>query len=103
MAHHCTISTESGSGSPALPFHPTLADRGLLGVAVGAALPGPAIEATAPAKAQIATAESRPLDAAFRRVAPHPPRPATGLHSTLRAAWLRPKQTDLIPDKGQFR
>jgi hypothetical protein len=21
----------------------------------------------------------------------------------LRAAWLRPKQTDLIPDKGQFR
>ena len=60
MAHHCAISTESGSGSPALPFHPTLADRGLLGVAVGAALaPGPAIEATAPAKAQIATAELR--------------------------------------------
>jgi len=60
MAHHCTISTESGSGSPALPFYPTLADRGLLGVAVGAALaPGPAIEATAPAKAQIATAELR--------------------------------------------
>jgi hypothetical protein len=22
---------------------------------------------------------------------------------TLRAAWLRPKQADLIPDKGQFR
>ena len=21
----------------------------------------------------------------------------------LRAAWLRPKQTDLVPDKGQFR
>jgi len=24
-------------------------------------------------------------------------------HSTLRAAWLRPKQTNLVPDKGQFR
>ena len=27
------------------------------------------------------------------------PRP----HSTLRAAWLRPKQTDLVPGKGQSR
>ena len=28
---------------------------------------------------------------------------ASQLHSTLRAAWLRPKETDLVPDKGQFR
>src|SRR5215831_19169052 len=29
--------------------------------------------------------------------------PASQLHSTLWAAWLRPKQTDFVPDKGQFR
>jgi hypothetical protein len=28
---------------------------------------------------------------------------ASRRNSMLRAAWLRPKQTDLIPDKGQFR
>jgi len=28
---------------------------------------------------------------------------ASQLHSTLRATWLRPKQTDLVPYKGQFR
>jgi hypothetical protein len=26
-----------------------------------------------------------------------------GVAGLLRAAWLRPKQTDLVPDKGQFR
>ena len=29
-----------------------------------------------------------------------PPRPAS---PPVRAAWLRPKQTDLVPGKGQFR
>src|SRR5215813_4242994 len=67
MANHPTISTEAGSGSPALSSHPTLTRRGLLGgagMAVGAVLVPPAI---APAAAQAATADPRPLDAAFRR------------------------------------
>src|SRR5262249_26941193 len=62
-----TISTESDSGTPALPSHPTLTRRGLLGgagMAVGALLVPPAI---APAVAQAVTADPRPLDAAFRR------------------------------------
>jgi hypothetical protein len=71
MADHSTIAPESGSGSPALPSHCTLTRRGLLGgagVAVGAVLaPSPAMQAIAPAKAQTATAETRPLDATFRR------------------------------------
>jgi hypothetical protein len=71
MADHSTIAPESGLGSPALPSHCTLTRRGLLGaagVAVGAVLaPSPAMQAIAPAKAQTATAETRPLDATFRR------------------------------------
>src|SRR5215468_2214554 len=71
MADHSTIATELGSGSPALRSHSTLTRRGLLGgagVAVGAVLaPSPAMHAIAPAKAQTATAETRPQDAAFRR------------------------------------
>src|SRR5215472_9987844 len=71
MADHSTIATESGSGSPALRSHSTLTRRGLLGgagVAVGSVLaPSPAMHAIAPATAQTATAETRPLDATFRR------------------------------------
>src|SRR5215468_997536 len=71
MADHSTIATELGSGSPALRSHSTLTRRGLLGgagVAVGAVLaPSPAMHAIPPAKAQTATAETRPLDATFRR------------------------------------
>jgi hypothetical protein len=31
------------------------------------------------------------------------PSPRCDSAPQLRAAWLRPKQTDLVPDKGQFR
>jgi hypothetical protein len=58
MGDQSTISTEPGQGSPALPSHPVLTRRTLLG---GAGL------AIAPAAAQAASADPRPLDAAFRR------------------------------------
>jgi len=65
------ISTEPGSGSPALPSHPALTRRRLLGgagVAVGAVLVSPpGMPAIAPAAAQAVSAEPRALDAAFRR------------------------------------
>src|SRR5215470_16159736 len=71
MADHSTFATDSGSGSPTLRSHRTLTRRGLLGgdgVAVGAVLaPSPAMHAIPPVKAQTATAETRPLDATFRR------------------------------------
>ena len=64
------ISTEPGSGPPALPSHPGLTRRGLLGgagMAVGAVLASPGMPAITPAAAQAVSAEPRPLDAAFRR------------------------------------
>ncbi len=64
------ISTEPGSGPPALPSHPGLTRRGLLGgagMAVGAVLASPGMPTIAPAAAQAVSAEPRPLDAAFRR------------------------------------
>jgi hypothetical protein len=71
MDDHPTISTESGSGSPALAFHPTLTRRRLLGgagMAFGAVVtPLTGMPAITPAAAQTASAESRPLDGAFRR------------------------------------
>src|SRR5215468_12602446 len=71
MADHPTVSTKSSPASPAQPSHTILTRRGLLGgagAAVGAVLaPSPAMHAIAPAKAQTATAETRPLDATFRR------------------------------------
>jgi hypothetical protein len=42
---------------------------------------------------------SEPVSGAFRRGFPGYARRGY----RLRAAWLRPKQTDLIPDRGQFR
>jgi hypothetical protein len=71
MADHSTISTKPGPASPALPSHTILTRRGLLGgagMAVGAVLaPSPGMPAITPAAAQTASAESRPLDTAFRR------------------------------------
>ena len=71
MADHSTVSTKSSPASPAQPSQTILTRRGLLGgagVAVGAVLaPSPGIPAIAQAAAQTATAESRPMDAAFRR------------------------------------
>src|SRR6516162_1862594 len=71
MADHPTVSTKSGPASPAQPSHTILTRRGLLGgagVAVGALLaPPPGIPAIAPAAAETANAEARPMDAAFRR------------------------------------
>ena len=68
MRQYAVDARSRGSAKAA---HPTLTRRGLLGgagVAVGAVLaPSPGMQAIAPAKAQTATAESRPLDAAFRR------------------------------------
>src|SRR5712691_4556458 len=65
------ISTEPGSGSPALSSHPALTRRRLLGgagMAVGAVLASPpGMPAIAPAAAQAVSAEPRALDAAFRR------------------------------------
>jgi hypothetical protein len=71
MVDHPTISTEPGLGSPASPSRPTLSRRKVLGgagLAVGASLAPPlGMPAITPAAAQAATAEPRPLDAAFRR------------------------------------
>jgi hypothetical protein len=71
MGDHPTISTESGPGSSAVPSHPALTRRRLLGgagIAVGAVIaPLPDMPGVGPAAAQGVSAEPRPLDAAFRR------------------------------------
>ena len=71
MGDHPTISTESGPGSSAVPSHPALTRRRLLGgvgIAVGAVIaPLPDMPGVGPAAAQAVSAEPRPLDAAFRR------------------------------------
>ena len=71
MANHPTISTESDLASRALPTT-AITRRTLLGgtgIAVGAAVLAspPSMPGIAPAAAQPASADSRPLDAAFRR------------------------------------
>ena len=71
MADHPTISTESDLASPTLPTT-AVTRRSLLGgagIAVGAAVLAspPSMPGIAPAAAQPASADSRPLDAAFRR------------------------------------
>ena len=71
MANHPTISTESDLASRALPTT-AITRRTLLGgtgIAVGAAVLAspPSMPGIAPAAAQPASANSRPLDAAFRR------------------------------------
>jgi len=69
MADRSPISTELGPASPAVPSQPTLTRRGLLGgagMAAGATLaPLPGMSTINPAAAQTASAEARPLDAAF--------------------------------------
>src|ERR1700730_8996453 len=65
MGDHPTISTESGPGSSAVPSHPALTRRRLLGGAGIAPLPD--MPGVGPAAAQGESAEPRPLDAAFRR------------------------------------
>src|SRR5215469_4958756 len=71
MADRSPISTELGPASPAVPSQPTLTRRGLLGgpgMAAGATLaPLPGMSTITPVAAQTASAEARPLDAAFRR------------------------------------
>jgi len=71
MGDHPTISTESGPGSSAVPSHPALTRRRLLGgagIAVGGVIaPLPDMPGVGPAAAQGVSAEPRPLDAAFRR------------------------------------
>src|SRR5215471_11463600 len=71
MADRSPISTELGPASPAVPSQPTLTRRGLLGgggMGTSATLaPLPGMSTINPAAAQTASAEARPLDAAFRR------------------------------------
>jgi hypothetical protein len=71
MADHPIIFNEPGQGLPALPSHPVLTRRTLLGgavIAVGAVLAPPlGMPAIAPAAAQAVSTNPRPLDAAFRR------------------------------------
>ncbi|MCK1512074.1 vanadium-dependent haloperoxidase [Bradyrhizobium sp. 190] len=72
MADHPTISTESDLASPALPTTAVVTRRSLLGgagIAVGAAVLAspPSMPGIAPAAAQPVSADSRPLDAAFKR------------------------------------
>jgi hypothetical protein len=71
MGDHPTISTEPGPGSPALPSHPAVTRRRLIGgagLAVGATLAPPlGMPAITPAAAQAVSTDPRPLDAAFRR------------------------------------
>jgi hypothetical protein len=71
MADHLTITTESDLASSALPTT-AVTRRSLLGgagIAVGAAVLAspPGMPGIAPAAAQPATADPRPLDAAFKR------------------------------------
>jgi hypothetical protein len=71
MADRSTICTELRPASPALPSHPTLTRRRMLGgagITVGTMFaPPPGMPVIAPAAAQTASPESRPMDAAFRR------------------------------------
>ena len=72
MADHLTISTESDLTSPALSTTTAVTRRSLLGgagIAVGAAVLAspPSMPGIAPAAAQPASADPRPLDAAFKR------------------------------------
>jgi hypothetical protein len=72
MADQHTISTESNLASPALPTTTAVTRRSLLGgagIAVGAAVLAspPSMPGIAPAAAQPVSADSRPLDAAFKR------------------------------------
>jgi hypothetical protein len=66
-----TMATEPDPGSPALPSHPVLTRRTLLGaagIAAGVVLAPPlGLPALAPAAAQAVHPEPRPLDAAFKR------------------------------------
>jgi hypothetical protein len=69
MANHLIISTEFDLASRPLPAT-AVTRRSLLGgagVAVGAAAPPPGMPGIAPAAAQPASPDPRPLDAAFKR------------------------------------
>ena len=71
MADHPISFNEPGQGLPALPSHPALTRRRLLGaagIAAGVVLAPPlGMPAISPAAAQAVNPEPRPLDAALKR------------------------------------